>query len=149
MHFSSFKIIGISVKTTNVNGQGIKDIGGLWERFYAENILESIPNKIDSCIYSVYTDYEGDHMQPYTTVIGCKVDNLENVPSNMVGITVPEGNFEKFVAKGNIFQGSVGSKWGEIWETPLDRNYQADFEVYGEKAANPEDAEVDIFIGLN
>jgi predicted transcriptional regulator YdeE len=149
MHFSEFKIIGISVRTTNVDGQGIKDIGALWQRFFAENTSENIPNKIDSSIYSVYTDYEGDYMQPYTTVIGCKVDNLDNVPDTMVGVTIHEGNFEKFIAKGNIFQGSVGSKWGEIWETPLDRKYQADFEVYGEKAANPLDAEVDIFVGLN
>jgi predicted transcriptional regulator YdeE len=30
----------------------------------------------------------------------------------------------------------------------LDRSYTADFEIYGEKAQNPENAEVDIFIAV-
>ena len=28
------KIIGISVRTTNQNGQAMQDIGNLWERFF-------------------------------------------------------------------------------------------------------------------
>jgi predicted transcriptional regulator YdeE len=31
----------------------------------------------------------------------------------------------------------------------LPRNYSADFEIYGEKAQNPQDAKVDIFIGVH
>lgn len=32
--FEPFKIIGIAVRTTNENGQGAKDIGGLWQKTY-------------------------------------------------------------------------------------------------------------------
>ncbi|MFT5885520.1 MAG: putative transcriptional regulator YdeE [Arcticibacterium sp.] len=37
----------------------------------------------------------------------------------------------------------------EIWQSDLDRTYATDFEVYDERAQNPEDVEVDIFVGIN
>jgi len=33
------KIIGISVRTTNQNGQAMQDIGNLWQRFFSEHRL--------------------------------------------------------------------------------------------------------------
>ena len=148
MQIENFHIIGIAVRTTNQNGQSGKDIGELWGRFFAENILERIPNKLSSTIYGVYTDYEGDYMKPYTAIVGCKVANLDRVPEGMVGKTIPRGKFVQFTAKGNLKEGVVFSEWLKIWGMPLDRKYSADFEVYGEKAQNPEHAEVDIFIAL-
>lgn len=148
MVFSTFYIVGISVRTTNESGQSAKDIPQLWQRFFAENIVEKIPNKLDATVYTVYTDYESDYTQPYTTVIGCKVANLNEVPKGMVGISVPGGTFTKFTAKGDIHKGAVYHEWLKIWKTPLSRKYTADFEVYGEKAQNPQAAEVDIFIAV-
>lgn len=144
-----FNLIGISVRTTNQNGQGIKDIGGLWERFFSENILETIPNKTNSEIYALYTDYESDFTEPYTTIIGCKVENLDEIPEGMIGKSLEGGNYLHLTARGDIHQGLVGSKWGEIWNSDMNRSYTADFEIYGEKAQNPQDAEVDFFIAVN
>lgn len=148
MQLLDFDIIGISIRTTNERNQASKDIADLWKRFFSENICEKIPNKADPSIYSIYTDYEEDYKRSYTVILGCKVTNLDNVPQAMVGRTIPGGKFAKFTAKGNINEGAVFSEWFKIWNNPeLDRNYAAaDFEVYGEKAQNPEDAEVDIFI---
>ena len=74
-----FKIIGISIQTTNENNQASKDIAALWGRFMEENLLTKIPNKACSDIYSLYTSYEGDHTQPYTTILGCRVgENIWN-----------------------------------------------------------------------
>lgn len=67
----------------------------------------------------------------------------------MVGISIPEGEYEQFTAKGDVNKGAVYEEWTRIWENPLNRTYVADFEVYGEKAQNPEEAEVDIFIGVH
>ncbi len=52
-----------------------------------ENILANIPNKVDSTIYSVYTDYESDFTKPYTTLIGCKVPDLKSIPKGMAAKT--------------------------------------------------------------
>lgn len=143
-----FKVVGISVRTTNKNGQSAKDIGALWNRFMAEGVLEKIPNRVDNTIYSIYTEYEGDYTKPYTTLLGCKVTSMETIPEGLVAKTFEGGSYIKFVAKGDLTKGAVYESWSKIWNTDLDRAYTADFEVYGEKAQNPADAEVDIYVGI-
>lgn len=143
----SFHFIGISVRTTNENNQAMTDIPALWGKFMSEGIKDKIPNKSNDNILCMYTDYEGDHNMPYTTVLGCQVDDLSAVPEGMRGITVKGAGFASFIAKGDINQGSVAGCWARIWDSNLDRAYSADFEVYDERAANPADAEVEIFVG--
>jgi predicted DNA-binding transcriptional regulator YafY len=143
-----FKIIGIAIRTTNENGQAAQDIAQLWGKFMGEDILTKIPNKIDHTIYSLYTDYEGDHNKPYTTIIGCKVETLEDVPAGMVGKPIAGGDYLKTTARGNLNEGLIVKQWTNIWEMDLDRTYDADFEVFGEKAQNPLDAEIEFLVGV-
>ncbi len=143
-----FKVIGISVRTTNENGRAAKEIANLWGRFMNEKILEAIPNKIDNTVYSIYTDYESDHTRPYTAILGCKVENLNTIPDGMTGKSFGGGNYAKLTAKGDLTKGLIVNKWSEIWELDLDRLFTADFEVFGEKAQNPIDAEIDFFIAI-
>ena len=143
-----FSVIGISVRTTNENGQAGQDIPALWNNFMKNGILDKIPNKIDNSIFCIYTEYEKDHTKPYTTILGCKVSSLENIPNGMVGKTFEEAIYFKHIATGNILQGMVFNEWTKIWNSNLQRTFTADFEVYGEKAQNPESAEVDIFIAV-
>jgi len=143
-----FKIMGISVRTTNENGQAMKDIPALWNRFMSEGIADKIPNKIEKSIYCIYTDYEKDHTKPYSTIIGCRVAHLDNIPADIIGETFSGGNYVQFTAKGNLLQGAVYNEWTKIWNADLARTYTADFEVYNEKAQNPEDVAVDIFIAI-
>jgi predicted transcriptional regulator YdeE len=145
---SGFSIIGIAVRTTNENGQSGKDIPALWQKFMVQGMLEKIPSKIDDTLYCIYTDYESDYTKPYTTILGCKVANIDNVPDGMVVKTFAGGSYTKYTAKGNLMQGIVFNEWVKIWDRDIVRAYTADFEVYGEKAQNPADAEVDIFIAI-
>ena len=143
-----FKIIGISIRTTNENGQASQEIAKLWQRFMSENVISKIPNKIDNAVYSLYTEYESDHTKPYTTILGCKVENLDNVPNGMVGKSFDGGTYYKTTAKGDLMQGLVVNQWSKIFEMELDRTYDADFEIFGEKAQNPADAEVEFYVGI-
>ena len=143
-----FSVIGISVRTTNENGQAGQDIPALWNKFMTEGIAEQIPSKMDSSLYCIYTEYEKDHTKPYTTILGCKVENLDVIPDGMVGKFFGEATYAKHVAKGNIMEGMVFGEWTKIWNSDLNRTFIADFEIYGEKAQNPMDAEVDIFVGV-
>ncbi len=143
-----FNIIGISIRTTNENGQASKEIAELWGKFMSENILTKIPNKVDDKIYSLYTDYESDHTKPYTVILGCKVENLNNIPGGMTGKSFNGGTYFKTTTKGDLMQGLVVNQWSKIFEMELDRNYDADFEIFGEKAQNPSDAEVDFYVGI-
>jgi predicted transcriptional regulator YdeE len=141
-------IIGISVRTSNSNGEAARDIPELWAKFMSESILEKIHNKVDNTIYCLYTDYEKDFSMPYTTILGCAVTNLKELPTGMVSKTIEGGNYQKFIAKGNINEGIVFKKWMQIWNSDLDRTYTSDFEVYGEKTSDSSNAEVDIFIAI-
>ena len=144
-----FKIIGLSIRTTNENGQATKDIADLWGKFMAENTLAMIPNKITQDIYSLYTDYEDDHTKPYTTILGCKVSSLDKIPEGMVGRSFDGGSYVKTSTKGDLMQGLIVKHWSKIFEMDLNRTYLADFEIYGQRAQNPSAAEVDIYIGVN
>jgi len=148
MIIQKFNVIGISVRTTNENGQSGKDIPALWSQFMSEEIQSKIPNKVSEDLFCIYTDYEKDHTKPYTTILGCKVENLDVVPENMIGKTIESANYKELIAKGNLSEGIVFNKWLEIWNSDLDRSFTADFEVYGEKTQNPEKAEVAIYIAL-
>ncbi len=143
-----FYIIGIAVRTTNENEQAANDISALWNRFLSENIVQKIPNRVEDNIYSVYTEYEKDHTKPYTTLLGCKVNSLENVPEGMVGKSFEGDDYKVFTAKGNLQEGAVYKAWLDIWNANIKRAYTADFEVYGTKAQNPTNAEVDIFVAV-
>ena len=148
MSIQQFNVIGISVRTTNENGQSAQDIPALWNKFMTEGIQQKILGKISEEIFCIYTDYEKDHTKPYTTILGCKVESLDFVPENMVGKTIESADYEKIIAKGNLTEGIVYNKWLEIWNSDLDRIFTADFEVYGEKVQNPKNAEVDIYIAI-
>lgn len=144
----TFQVIGMAVRTTNENGQSAQDIPALWNRFMSEGIMDQIPNQIDNTLYCIYTDYEKDHTKPYTTILGCKVSNLDQIPNGLVGKTFEEETYIKRVAKGNLMQSIVYEEWTKIWNTDLDRAFNADFEVYDKRAQNPENAEVDIYISV-
>lgn len=148
MDIQKFSVIGISVRTTNEDEQSGKDIPALWNKFLSQEILSKIPNRVSNDIVCIYTDYEKDHTKPYTTILGAIVDNLNSVPEGMTGKTIEGFNYEKFTAKGNLAEGIVINEWIKIWNSDLNRSFTADFEIYGEKAQNPENAKVDIFIAI-
>ena len=144
----SFKVIGISVRTQNHSDKALKDITGLWGRFMGEGIADKIPNKVSNDVLAIYTNYDGDYTEPYDMILGCRVSTLTNVPEGMISQTFSESSYVKFEAKGDLSKGVVYQAWEKIWQTDLKRKYTADFEVYGEKAQNPADPEVNIFIGV-
>lgn len=142
----SFPVIGIKVRTSNAEGKASVDIPALWERFWTTNVAAKLSGRVNNDIYSIYTEYEGDYTQPYTTLIGYKVDNLDHIPEGFTGMMIQEGPYFKYTAKGKLSDGVVLNTWTEIWSSKISRAYITDFEVYGERASNPDAAEVDIFL---
>lgn len=140
-----FSIVGIAMRTTNRDGQSQKDIAGLWNRFMEQDLMARIPNRASNDIYCVYTEYESDFAGAYTTILGCKVTSLDTMPDGFVGKEIPETTYKHYRATG-VIPDCVGKIWGEIWQSSIDRKYIADFDVYGEKSHNPQNAEVDIFV---
>ncbi|KEQ28411.1 GyrI-like domain-containing protein [Pedobacter antarcticus] len=148
MRIEETYIIGLPVRTTNENGQSAKDIPLLWERFFSENIAAGIPGTTGPEVYCIYTDYEDDYTKPYTTILGCPVADLSQIPEGLTGHTIAAGNYKHFQAKGKLNEGIVYKEWTGIWNSDIQRTYDSDFEIYGEKAQDPENATVDIFISV-
>ncbi len=143
-----FYVIGISVRTTNQNGQSAQDIETLWKKFWGEEIQTQIPNKVNDDIYAVYTAYETDHTGPYTTIIGSQVNSLANIPEGFVGITIEKASYQKFVSKGKMPE-AVFNTWMEIWQNKtLNRAYKFDFTIHGKKYYLGDQAEVETFISV-
>jgi len=147
---NGFKVIGISTRTTNENNQSQQDLEKLWGQFFAENIIEKIPNKTSSIIIAIYTDYKSDYTEEYTVIIGVPVSTLEEIPVGLVGREFEADIFHKFVAKGETTN-AVLNTWIDIWrrDKELNRKYSYDFEVYGEKSQNGANSEVEIYISIN
>lgn len=153
MHYETktrdpFPVIGLAVRTTNENGQSQKDIGLLWERFFKENILAQIPVKESNVLYCVYTDYESDATGAYTTLLGCKVTSLQTIPEGLTGITIPRTTYQVYTAVGKL-PDVVLKTWQHLWQSPINRSYTADFDVYGEKAQDPSHAEVETWLSVH
>ena len=144
----AFNVVGISTKTSNQKGMADKDIPALWHKFMNEDIGSKVPNKTDQTIYTLYSDYEGDHTQPYTITIGYKVSSLDNIPEEMTVKIVPEAGYAKFTAKGDLTKDAVINKWMEIWNADLKRSYTTDIEVYDDRAMDPTNGEADILIAV-
>jgi predicted transcriptional regulator YdeE len=144
---NGFKIIGISIRTTNKDRQSQHDLAKLWEQFFADNIYGKIPNKVSDNILSIYTDYKSDFTDEYTSIIGVPVSTLDEIPGGLIGREIKPDSFQKFVAKGEI-PDAVVNTWLNVWQRDkeLKRKYTYDFEVYGQKSRNGENSEVEIFI---
>lgn len=145
----SFKVIGISINTTNQNNKSAEDISNLWQRFYSENIQDQIPNKTSSDVYSIYTDYETDYTGKYTSIIGVKVNSLDEIPDGFIGWEFRGGTYRKLVAKGEM-PNAVIETWAKIWkkDSELKRKYTSDFEVYSDRSQRGDNSEVDIYIAV-
>ncbi|MCI5058443.1 MAG: WYL domain-containing protein [Flavobacteriales bacterium] len=146
---NGFKFIGVSIRTSNTEENVLEKIGGLWQRFFAEDIKNRIPNKLSEEILCMYTDYEGDHMAPYTMLLGCKVTSIDSIPEGMRCIEVPDQYCAQISTKGDLNKGLLYDAWLNIWKSNIDRKYAVDYEIYGAKASDRANAEVDIFVSLN
>lgn len=144
---NGFKIIGISTQTTNKDNKAQQDLSNLWGQFFAESILDKIPNKVSNEILAIYTDYKSDFTEDYTTIIGIPVSTLDEIPKGLIGREFQPDNFQKFTAKGEM-PNAVVNTWIDIWnrDKELNRKYTYDFEVYGENSQNGENSEVEIYI---
>ncbi len=149
-----FTLVGIAVRTSNAEQMTpARPIGKQWERFMGEGLLATIPNKADGKIVALYSEYASDKDGEYTYLLGARVTKVEDLPAGMVAKNVPAGRYAVFTSERGPVQKVVVEMWRRVWATPKnelggDRAYKADFEVYDERARNPADAVVDLYMGI-
>jgi predicted transcriptional regulator YdeE len=144
----SMTVLGIECRTSNAPDAGVKDIPLHWERFLSQDVMSQIPNRASDEVIALYCDYEGDHTQSYSLVIGCPVSLVDVIPEGMVAKTLPAGAYAVFRAVGEHPQ-AVVETWGNIWQqTDLKRTYTGDYEVYGDKFVSGSPKEVEVVIAI-
>jgi len=134
----AFTLVGPSCRTSNDDPSAI---GTLWGRFFQGGAAAQIPDRISDQLYSLYCDYEGDHTQPYTALLGCMVSQVEELPEGLVAQRVPASTYAVFDATGEQPDTLIAT-WQRIWATDLDRTFSGDFDVHGDND------QVEIFVAV-
>jgi len=103
---------------------------------------------------ALYTDYASDRNGDYTFFIGAKVSDTSAIPAAMVAKRVPAGKFAVVTSAQGAVQNVVPKAWQQIWsledksELGGARSYNADFEVYDQRSRDPQDSQVDVYVGI-
>lgn len=148
---NGFNFLGSSIQTSNeAEMKGGGEIPQLWERFYENKVLDSIPNKKNSIIIALYTNYESDETGTYTYAIGTEIIGNEKDSKGLESFEIADDTYIVFTTRKGPIPEVVIEAWQEIWDWSEDREraYKTDFEVYGENAIDPQNSQVDIYISV-
>ena|ERR1700688_2972011 len=148
-----FTVIGIAARTDNAKestADGI--IPKQWQKFFSEGMPAKIPDTTGPNLYAVYADYSSDHKGEYTYIVSAQVKDGTTPPNGMVVRQVPAGQYAVFTTEIGPFAKVVPAAWQRIFkleeEGTLKRAYKTDFEIYNQRAQNPQNAQIDIYIGI-
>ena len=152
------KLVGLTARTNNKNEINPEEskIAALASLYSGKQLANGIKHRVNPGVtYSVYTEYESDEHGEYTYFIGEQVDSFEDQDlENFKNLTIPSSSYTKFTTEPGKMPDVVIGAWQEIWAMQAEdfggkRKYIADFEVYDERAANPSNTSLDIYIGID
>lgn len=150
-------LVGLTARTNNKNEMDMSTgkIPGLFGLYWTEKLGNAIQHRANPGVtYGVYTEFESDEHGDYTFFIGEVVNSLDGQDlEKFNAITIPASDYQKFTTEPGPMPHVVISAWQKIWgmnekDFGGKRKYIADFEVYDERAMNPNSAALDIYIGI-
>jgi len=151
-------LVGLTARTNNKDemNPATSKIAKLTSLYWGNQLANNIKHRSKPNVtYSVYTEFESDENGEYTYFVGEAVDSLQDQDlENFTTITIPASKYTKFTTEAGKMPDNIITAWQEIWAMQENdfggkRKYIADFEIYDERAANPENAVADIYIGIN
>ncbi len=97
--------------------------------------------------------YASDEHGEYLFFTGEAVSSFADVPPDLQQLIIPAARYQKFTAEVGGMPAVLIDAWQQIWQmTENDfvgkRAYIADFELYDQCAANPAEASLDNYMGL-
>jgi predicted transcriptional regulator YdeE len=151
------KLVGTSVRTSYTIEQAMEN-GKIYPcvmGYFQSAIFDKIPHrKTPGTTYCVYTDYESDYRGAYTYFIGEEVTAFdEDMDSELKTMIIPQQSYAKFTTKPLPMPEVVVESWKKIWAMSSSdlgggRRYDADFEVYDERAADHDNIVLDLYVGV-
>lgn len=149
---AEFKVVGITLRTTNKAAIEEGTIQYLWQKFFMDQVISKVQNKVDGDIVALYYDFESDKDGEYTILIGVKVTSLDDIPSGLIGKYVAPEKRMIFVSQLGSIQDIVFDVWKTIWaqedQKELNRTYGVDYELYDARSHNPVAAQIEVHIGI-
>ncbi len=146
-------LIGIKTRTNNQNEMNSETakIGPTVGQYFSQQLSSKIHNRTSpGKTYSVYTDYASDMSGDYTYFMGEAVDSVDNIPEGLTVIKIPAQKYVKLTNGPGPMPGVCIELWQQIWSSETlssQRAYIADFEIYDERAIDPHNTTLDIYIG--
>jgi len=147
-------VAGYMIRTSNAKEMGGNgEIGKLWGRFMQQNLAAQIPNRIGQTLIVVYSDYASDEKGEYNYLLGAPVTTVDGLPAGLSFRRIPAGQFAVFTtAQGPVAQ-VLEATWKQIWmSTPSQlggqRAFVADYEIYDQRSSDPNNAQVEVHVGL-
>jgi predicted transcriptional regulator YdeE len=151
---SGFYVAGVAARTNNateMSGNG--RIGNVWQTFLQPSLVNRIPNRIGVDPIAVYTEYETDHTGYYTYLLGLPISSTDMLPANLTIKHVPAGCYVVIPSRRGPVAEVVREVWQRIWSMSEEelggvRAFQTDYEIYDQRATDPANAQVDVYVGL-
>lgn len=114
--------------------------------------MTKIPEAVSSEIYAVYSNYESDFNGDYDFTLGLRSPTQKEIPG-LNKVQIPEGNYVHLETEKGPSNKVVFELWQKVWklsdkELGGTRAYKADYEVYGMSAVDPDNAVVDLLLGI-
>ena len=148
VHIPEMLIVGIETKIKGDKEQLYKNVESLWSRFLREGVMNKIPHQKDNEILNIYSEYKKDNPVPQNCIMGKRVEFIDKkLPKGVMSIEIPAGKYMKFTAKGAL-PNCVREMWEFIHELEPEFSYAPSFEIYGPKTADPDNAEIDIYVAV-
>lgn len=147
VELSEKRVVGLMIRTNNNDENMTQVIGGLWQRFFADGIYQSILNKQNGCSIGLYSNYENSVRGAYDVTVCCEVSECEKLPIDVEVKIIPAGKYAKFVVRGHM-QIAVVEFWTKLWSMDLNRKYSYDFEEY-QSGGDMENCEIHMYISIN
>lgn len=150
----SFFVAGYQVRTNNASElSGHGEIGKLWQRFMSQNLGVQIPGRIDQRTIVVYSDYASDEKGDFSYLLGAPVKSIDRLPAGMTYRKIVAGPYAVLITDSGPVTEVIQAEWRKIWamsSTRLGgrRAFLTDYEIYDERSANPQRAQVELHIGL-
>ncbi|MGX6959986.1 MAG: GyrI-like domain-containing protein [Rickettsia endosymbiont of Pentastiridius leporinus] len=149
------KLVGITVRTSNAVEFNLDTakIGATMQKFFGGLQDKILNRKNPGKVFAVYTNYESDASGKYTYFLGEEVTSFENINKDFETLTIPVQTYAKFTPHPGQMPSIVIDMWQKIWSMDSadfggERAYIADFEIYDERSMNPNNAILDIYIGI-
>lgn len=157
VELGSLKLVGLTARTNNKDEMAPEKgkIGPLANHYWRNQVGNNFNHRTNPGVtYCVYTDFESDEHGEYTYFIGEQVDSFDKQDmDDFSTLTIEPSLYQKFTTELGQMPQVVINAWQDIWQMTEEdfegkRTYLADFEVYDQRAANPNEAVVDIYIGI-